>query len=96
MLNGSVRVGWISSLWMPVWFIACTIIEIDIYFIRGEEMSKVAQGYFVLAIAAVLLFIGSYQATLKIGDAISRMIFWKWNGSVAERFKALLLKSSVG
>jgi len=38
-------------------------------------MSKVAQGYFVLAIAAVLLFIGSYQATMKIGDAISRMIF---------------------
>jgi hypothetical protein len=38
-------------------------------------MSKAAQGYFVVVIAAVLLFIGSFHATMKIGDAVSRMFF---------------------
>ena len=38
-------------------------------------MSKLAQTYFVITVMSIILFIGSYQATLKIGDAISRMIF---------------------
>ena len=38
-------------------------------------MSKEAQGYFVVVIVAVLLLIGSFHATMKIGDVVSRVFF---------------------
>ena len=38
-------------------------------------MSKLAQTYFVIAVVSIILFVGSFQATLKLGDIISRLIF---------------------
>jgi hypothetical protein len=38
-------------------------------------MSKPIQAYFVIAVAAILLFVGSFHATLKLGDIVSRMVF---------------------
>ena len=38
-------------------------------------MSKLAQAYFVIAVVSIVLFVGSFQATLKLGDIISRAIF---------------------
>ena len=38
-------------------------------------MSKLVQTYFVITIMSIILFVGSFHATLKLGDIISRMIF---------------------
>ena len=38
-------------------------------------MSKPVQAYFIIAIATILIFASSYQATMYFGDAVSRMFF---------------------
>jgi len=38
-------------------------------------MSSLVQGYFAVAVGAILIFTASFYATLKLGDAVSRMIF---------------------
>ena len=40
-----------------------------------DFVSKLAQGYFVMSIAAVLLLLASFKATMYFGDAVSRMFF---------------------
>ena len=38
-------------------------------------MSQAAQGYFVLSVTAILIFLLSFKATMYFGDLISRNIF---------------------
>lgn len=38
-------------------------------------MSQAAQGYFVLSVAAILIFVLSFKATMYFGDLIARNVF---------------------
>jgi len=38
-------------------------------------MSKVAQGYFVISIATILIFLASFKATMCLGDVVTRNFF---------------------
>ena len=38
-------------------------------------MDKIAQLYFVLSVVTIVLFVASYQATMRIGDFISGFLF---------------------
>ena len=38
-------------------------------------MSKVAQGYFVMSIVTILIFVATFKATMYFGDLVSQSIF---------------------
>ena len=38
-------------------------------------MGKAAQGYFIMSIATILIFLASFKATMYLGDLLSRSIF---------------------